>query len=192
MLDIKNNPQPIGDGPLRSNNQPPPPPLGDSFPKRKKFRVTGVTKSFKKMHTSAINWLTNFPSGTEVDFEPDYFGPLFWHLLHTYMAHCPETPGDAEVQKIVEFYNRFMDDIPCASCREDFKKLNDSVPYSFIEFARKGKHVLSYFAWLLHNHVNKKLNKRIRKISEVSGVYGFDHTKIGDHNITQLKEYNLL
>lgn len=159
---------------------------------KKKFRVSKAQNAtFESMHKKAIEWLESYPSGQDNDFNKQFFGPLYWHLLHTYFANCPEIPDSSQVVKILEFYTRFQESIPCSACREEFKSLNASVPYTFLEFARRGRHVLSYFAWLLHNHVNQRLGKPLMKITDAARIYSFDENKIGDHNIAQLKEYNL-
>jgi hypothetical protein len=94
------------------------------------------------MHKDMIK---NLPDG------PENFGPIMWEYLHTYAKSNNYTK---------EWLDSFTNAIPCPKCKAHFKNISHPKEKDF-------------FPWAVvaHNLINKKLDKKIVKLSEAYKMY---------------------
>jgi hypothetical protein len=86
------------------------------------------------------------------------WGPPMWHILHTISFNYPVNPSDEEKQHYFDFYNNLQNILPCRYCRENLKKNFEKLPLTLSVF--QNRKTLSKYVYLLHELVNKMLNKK--------------------------------
>jgi hypothetical protein len=87
---------------------------------------------------------------------PETWGPFFWHTIHIVALGYPTSPAYAHKKAAREFYESLAILIPCPICREHYVKHLAKHPIT-PHLDRRN----DLFRWtlLLHNEVNKTLNK---------------------------------
>jgi hypothetical protein len=99
---------------------------------------------------------------------PEVWGPFFWHTIHIVALGYPSEPSYAQKRAAKEFYESLKTLIPCPICREHFVVHLEKYPIT-PHLDRKA----DLFRWtiLLHNEVNKILNKPIFTETQVLAYY---------------------
>jgi hypothetical protein len=99
---------------------------------------------------------------------PEVWGPFFWHTIHIVALGYPSDPSYAQKRAAKEFYESLRTLIPCPICREHFIVHLEKYPIT-PHLDRKA----DLFRWtiLLHNEVNKILNKPIVTETQVLAYY---------------------
>lgn len=98
---------------------------------------------------------------------PEIWGPIFWSCFHLITLSYPDNPTFAEQKAAKDFFNSMMFLLPCAICREHYKKILQGTP---VDTWLNNRNSLIEWGWMLHNQVNMKLNKK-----QVSKKEFFDH-----------------
>jgi len=98
----------------------------------------------------------------------DYWGPKLWYILHTISYNYSDTPSISEIKYTYLFFYSIVNIIPCSICKNFYIKFLSVYPLSKYV---KQKKLLIDWVLLLHNAVNKKLNKRIYNLDEVNLIY---------------------
>lgn len=93
--------------------------------------------------------------------DPKIWGPHAWKVLHTMAYSYPENPTHETQLNMERFIKTFAEVLPCATCKEDFRKY-------LLKFPLQSKSKKSLVKWMVdaHNHVNKKLGKKLITYSE--------------------------
>lgn len=99
---------------------------------------------------------------------PTVWGPFFWHTIHITALGYSDKPSYAQKKAAKEFYESLAILIPCPICREHFSKHLETYPLTPHLDRRK-----DLFKWtvVLHNEVNKSLNKPLFEEHEVIKYY---------------------
>jgi hypothetical protein len=101
-------------------------------------------------------------------FPPVVWGPIFWHTIHIVALGYPKKPTYTDKKCAKEFYESFAVLLPCGQCRQhyiDHLKKNPLTPF----LDTRG----DLFKWtvMIHNEVNKMLNKPIWTEQEIISYY---------------------
>ena len=98
--------------------------------------------------------------------DPKIWGPHAWNLLHTIANAYPENPNHDAQLNIERFIKTFSELLPCSTCKDDFRKY-------ILKFPVQSKSQKSLVKWMIdaHNHVNKKLGKKLVTYSEAEKLF---------------------
>jgi hypothetical protein len=88
---------------------------------------------------------------------PEVWGPFFWNTIHIAALGYPAKPSYAHKKAAKQFFESLVLLIPCPICRTHYSEYLEKYPIS-PHLDSRG----DLFKWthLLHNEVNKMLNKR--------------------------------
>ena len=92
-----------------------------------------------------------------VSLKTKVWGPPTWFFLHSVSFTYPNNPTDQDKKNYYDFFISISNILPCSICSNSYKKYifeNDTNLSNFLD-SRKN---LSYWLYLIHNKVNKKLN----------------------------------
>lgn len=84
-----------------------------------------------------------------------FWGPCFWRTIHSFAASYRPTPHVKKAFK--QFIYSLHGIIPCRMCREHYSKNLQQLPLT--DEYLKNSHNLFLWSYLLHDLVNKQLNK---------------------------------
>jgi len=96
------------------------------------------------------------------------WGPSMWKSLHATTFGYPENPTPRHKQEYKVFFTSIKDTLPCSYCRESYAKFLKCLP---IDNYLNSRACLSYWLYLIHDQVNKKLNKTSPTFEEVQDKY---------------------
>ncbi len=103
-----------------------------------------------------------------MQFPPTVWGPFFWHTIHIVALGYPKNPSYADKKSAKEFYESLAFLLPCSVCKEHYKthlKNNPITPYL------DSRADLMKWTILVHNSVNKMLNKPEWSMEEIIAYY---------------------
>jgi len=80
------------------------------------------------------------------------WGPKMWYSLHTIAYNYEPTPENRKHYK--QFYVSLKDMLPCKYCRQSWKDFLTELP---IDKFLDSKKSMTFWIYLMHNKVNKKL-----------------------------------
>jgi hypothetical protein len=101
---------------------------------------------------------------TEEDYNsPDgmmtsIWGPPMWHVLHTISFNYPVEPTKEQKEYYYNFYSNLVNILPCRYCRDNLCNNFKKLPLTKSVF--KNRDSLSRYVYLLHEEVNKMLEKK--------------------------------
>jgi len=100
--------------------------------------------------------LALFAAKTRMHIPPEVWGPFFWNTIHIAALAYPTEPAHAHKKAAKEFFEGLRYLIPCPVCREHYAVHLEKYPLTPHLDRRT-----DLFRWtlLLHNEVNKTLNK---------------------------------
>jgi hypothetical protein len=110
-----------------------------------------------------------------MQFPPTVWGPFFWHTIHIIALGYPINPTYTDKKCAKEFFESLAYLLPCGVCREHYAKHLEANPISTFVDTKKD---LLKWTILIHNEVNKSLNKPIWTEYEVLKYY----ERIGKRN----------
>jgi len=90
---------------------------------------------------------------------PKDWGPYYWYVFHGTIYSYPGK------QTVSDFLKVFPDILPCITCANHLRKLYKKHPYESIV---GDKNKLIVWSVLIHNIVNKKLNKPLLSPNEAA------------------------
>ena len=149
--------------------------------------------TWKQNASAAKRWMKGWLNISERD--PAVFGPKFWKMLHVMCSQFPEAEdmknGDEEVAS--NFIYDFLNNIPCASCRNDFGLILSRLPSPPLKYAKFGKTSLFFLSYMLHNYVTEKVypGRPMPKFTEVCAQYNVNPDKLPERPKSILKEIGL-
>lgn len=85
------------------------------------------------------------------------WGPPLWHVLHTISFNYPTDPTQEDKQNYKKFILCLKNVLPCGNCRKNLAKNLKKLPPKIEHF--KNRETFSKYIYLLHEIVNKMLNK---------------------------------
>ena len=101
---------------------------------------------------------------TEKDFNSNdgmltsVWGPVMWHMLHTISFNYPVNPTSVQINDYYKFLKKLPKILPCGTCRDNL--VNNYKSLNFGRHYFKNRHSLSKFVYILHETINKMLNKK--------------------------------
>lgn len=108
---------------------------------------------------------------------PEKWGPLAWHLLHSFSINNNTKISDKNKDKYYFFYICFVDIIPCKICSIHYNDfLNYIIPLDKDKITRK---YIKHWVYEIHNLINEYLNKK--KISYNNCI--LQHSNINNNDI---------
>ncbi len=95
------------------------------------------------------------------------WGPAYWYVLYTFAAnYAPLSGGDSptavEKHNAIQFLYYFGQNLPCGKCRKNFPKNQKIALRAFdndTDQVFKNRNNLFKYVYLLHESVNKMINK---------------------------------
>ncbi len=111
--------------------------------------------------------------------DKNIWGSHLWYSIHFIALGYPKNPSNADKTNYKNFYENLVNVIPCADCAEHLKENLKSIPIdNFLNTREK------LFEWtvLLHNQVNKLLNRREWSIQEAHALYTDPYFNIKSNN----------
>ena len=89
---------------------------------------------------------------------PEKWGPLAWHLLHSFSINNNTKISEKNKDKYYIFYVSFTDIIPCKICSIHYNDfINYIIPLEKDKITRK---YIKHWVYEIHNLINESLNKK--------------------------------
>tara|TARA_B110000259_G_C14023971_1_gene404019 strand:+ start:1756 stop:2205 length:450 start_codon:yes stop_codon:yes gene_type:complete len=111
--------------------------------------------------------------------DKNIWGTHLWNSIHFIALGYPRNPSNADKTNYKNFYENLVNVIPCDDCAEHLKKNFKLISIdNFLNTREK------LFEWtiLLHNQVNKLLNRREWSIQEAYALYNDPYFNIKTNN----------
>ncbi len=96
------------------------------------------------------------------------WGPPMWIALHSITFGYPDRPTEQEKKNYKAFFTGLKDILPCSYCRESYAKFIKCIP---LDDYLCSKTCLTYWLYLIHNEVNRKLNITSPSFEQVQDQY---------------------
>ncbi|KAJ6259868.1 hypothetical protein Dda_5512 [Drechslerella dactyloides] len=93
-------------------------------------------------------------------------GRASWRLLHTMLARFPEKPTTDEREALKSYIHLFARLYPCGECADHFRLLLEQYPPQ-----TSSRDAASQWGCVVHNAVNKRLNKDIFDCGTIADKY---------------------
>jgi len=100
--------------------------------------------------------------------DPNVWGPKFWFSLHSVSMTYPFYPDEEDKRRYKSFYELLEFVLPCALCRENYRKNLLSYP---IDKHLKDRKSLVYWVIDVHNMVNVENGKPTLTYNEALDIY---------------------
>lgn len=102
--------------------------------------------------------------------DPSYYGPILWHWLHFFGQNFDKAAWDSAIERITILLDpERSPDSGCITCFQEWKAILTYLPPESVNNEASA----ARWSFDAHNHVNKKLGKRIRGWSECAKTYGW-------------------
>lgn len=113
------------------------------------------------------------PAGPRTDhwkMDPAYYGPILWHWLHMFGHHFNKPAWDSAIARVGVMLNPDLSpDSGCITCSQEWRAICTFLPPEIVTNEAQA----AKWSFDAHNHVNKKLGKRIRGWAECAKTYGW-------------------
>ena len=126
--------------------------------------------------------------------QTDSWGPSAWETLHYAAFGSPEILDKDDKINYKNFYTGMRCILPCSLCRSAFKQLLHYIDIDSYIDSRDG---LCYWTFVLHNLVNRKLDKSLETFDNVIYKYENRRARCGNKNnsgyskcISELTEFS--
>lgn len=96
------------------------------------------------------------------------WGKHFWYTIHYVSLGFPKNASEQDKKNYKLFYEIIGDVLPCEECSEHYKKLIKEIP---IDNFLNNKNDLFEWTVVIHNEVNKKLNKPTWTLYDAKNYY---------------------
>lgn len=114
---------------------------------KKNNRKTTLKKTFNKKDLNSGDGMVT-----------SIWGPSFWHSIHTVSFNYPVNPTCEDKKHYRNFILNLENILPCKYCRINLKKNFKALPLRYCDM--KNRETFSRYVYLLHELVNKMLNKK--------------------------------
>ena len=90
----------------------------------------------------------------------DHWGTFIWSYLHTISIFCEEEIPKVEFYRIKKLLENIKHIIPYKTCKDEYSKYLPSLTLIKYSAFLKDRMILFKWGFIVHNRVNKKLNKK--------------------------------
>lgn len=104
-----------------------------------------------------------------ININPIVWGPSAWKFMHYITLSYPDNPSGDDKINIRNFFTSIQHLLPCEKCRHHFS--NYIKQYPLDDNVMRSRHNLSNWLLVIHNNVNKSLNKPIMTYNEMIKLY---------------------
>jgi|TARA_B110000259_G_scaffold187844_1_gene243590 hypothetical protein len=111
--------------------------------------------------------------------DKNIWGSHLWNSIHFISLGYPRNPSNVDKVNYKNFYENIVNIIPCSDCAEHLKNNLKNIPIqNFLDTREK------LFEWtiLLHNQVNKLLNRKEWTIQEAYALYTDPYFNMKNNN----------
>ena len=92
----------------------------------------------------------------QIGMSPSVWGPILWTTMHIVTLGYSDKPNDSEKKAAIDFFESLVYMIPCPICQEHYKMNLEKFP---VQAAVNSRDDLANWVFMLHNEVNKQLDK---------------------------------
>jgi len=110
------------------------------------------------------------------------WGPPGWHFLHSVTFGYPENPNETEKQNYKNFFDNVQYVLPCKFCKTSYVLIYKYIDISPYLESRNG---LTFWLFIIHNLVNRKLKKKLEVFENVVVEYENLRAKCGKNDNSQ-------
>jgi hypothetical protein len=118
------------------------------------------------------------------------WGPSAWKFLHTVTFAYPQDPDEEDKINFKVLFDSLRYTLPCSSCRSYFTQIYKYICIDHYLDSREG---LTWWLFIVHNLVNRKLNRDLANFEDVVLEYENYRARCGSMNdikkYTQCKQY---
>ena len=100
--------------------------------------------------------------------DPTLWGKSTWTYLHTLTFNYPDIASDADKVKYYNYFKQLPEFLPCPSCASSFKLYFEYIPITEYLDDIYG---VTFWLYIIHFIVNKKLNKKNTDFYDVIKMY---------------------
>lgn len=100
--------------------------------------------------------------------ETSFWGPAAWKLGHSITFNYPVNPTPEDKQKYYNYFKNLGDVLPCPSCSKSYKIYFKYIP---IDDFLNDTYGITFWFYIIHYLVNKKLNKKNISFHQVISIY---------------------
>lgn len=100
--------------------------------------------------------------------DPAFWGRHTWMYLHTLTFNYPSNPTIKDKKKYYNHFSNLGDMLPCPSCATSYKIYFKYIP---IDEFLDDIYGITYWLYIIHYLVNKKLNKSNISFADVVKIY---------------------
>lgn len=112
------------------------------------------------------------------------WGPSAWKFLHTVTFSYPQDPDEDTKIHFKEFFTSLKYTLPCSFCRTYYSQLFEYISIDPYMDSRDG---LTWWLFVIHNLVNRKLDRNLANFEDVVLQYENYRAKCGSMN--DIKKY---
>lgn len=95
-------------------------------------------------------------------FPPEIWGPHFWFIMHLVASSFPLNPSREQRAGYHQFFQSLKQVLPCEGCKKGYTYLVEG-PLPLTKQVFRDRLTLFSYTVALHNAVNKKAGKPVRK-----------------------------
>ena len=110
--------------------------------------------------------------------------PSAWKFLHTVTFAYPQDPDDETKQHYKDLFSNLRYTLPCSFCRSYFTQIYKYISIDPYLDSREG---LTWWLFIVHNLVNRKLNRNLANFEDVVLEYENYRARCGSMN--DIKKY---
>ena len=96
------------------------------------------------------------------------WGPKAWFFLHTITFNYPDNPSNNDKKNYKNFFESLQFTLPCKVCKEHY--INHIKDYPIDNYLDTKENLVKWLI-IIHNEVNKILNKPILNYTEIIEYY---------------------
>ena len=112
------------------------------------------------------------------------WGPSAWKFLHTVTFAYPQDPDEDTKKHYKDLFSNLRFTLPCSFCRSYYSQI---FKYICIDPYMESREGLSWWLFIVHNLVNRKLNRNLANFEDIVLQYENYRSRCGSMN--DIKKY---
>lgn len=112
------------------------------------------------------------------------WGPSAWKYFHTVTFAYPQDPDENSKKNYKDFFNNLKYTLPCSHCRDYYTNIFNYINIDPYLDSRDG---LTYWLFIVHNLVNKKLDRKLVDFEDV--IIEFENYRARCGSMNDIKKY---